>query len=258
MPDRPTSVFLSIVIPSFRESGIIAETCREILKAFDGASLSDVELIVIDDNSQDGTDAVLRELAQRDPRVRPILNTVRRGFGASLVQAFDLYQGEAVCITMADLSDSPDDLVAYYRQIKDGAECVFGSRFIKGGRVLKYPRTKLFVNRCVNSMLQLLFWIRLNDITGACKCYRRKVIDGIRPIQSKHFSITVEMPLKAIVRGYQYRIIPITWVNRRENYSNLNLRKQAPRYLFAVLCVWLEKLLVRADFRRADAPAGKP
>jgi dolichol-phosphate mannosyltransferase len=255
MPDSSPPVFFSIAVPAFRECPIIAETCSEIFKAFDEEGLHDIEILVIDDNSQDGTDVVLQKLAHREPRIRPILNTKRRGFGASLVQAFDAFQGDAICITMADLSDSPADLVSYYRLMRDGEECVFGSRFIKGGQALNYPRIKLIVNRFVNWVLQVLFWIPLNDVTGACKCYRRNVVDGVRPILSKHFSITVEMPLKAIVRGYRYRVIPITWTNRRENFSNLSLTRQSPRYLYAVLCVWLERLLVAADYRREDQPA---
>lgn len=243
-------IFLSIIIPAYRERDNLETTCCKILSAFDQAGCPDVELIVLEDCSDDGSDELLSRMSACEPRIRPLINSERLGFGASIVKAFDVYRGEAICLTMADLSDSPEDMVTYYRLLKDGAECVFGSRFIRGGQVLQYPRMKLLINRLANGLIRLFFWIRLNDITGAFKAYRREVIEGISPILSKHFSITVEMPLKAIVRGYQYSVVPITWTNRRENFSNLNLPKQAPRYLYTVLCVWLEKWLVRGDYRR--------
>lgn len=253
MPDV-SPIFLSIIIPAYRERDNLETTCHKILTAFDQADCPDVELIVLEDGSADGSDELLRRMAEREPRIRPLISSERLGFGVSIANALNVYRGEAMCLTMADLSDSPEDMITYYRLLKDGAECVFGSRFIRGGRVLQYPRMKLFINRLANGLIRFLFWIRLNDITGAFKAYRREVIDGISPLLSKHFSITVEMPLKAIVRGYRYTVVPITWTNRRENFSNLNLPKQAPRYLYTVLCIWLEKWLVRGDYRRAAEP----
>jgi len=257
MTPAPPPVFLSIVVPAYRERANLETTCREILRAFDAAALPDVEIIVVEDHSEDGSAELLAELAAAEPRIRPLINSVRLGFGLSIRKAFEVSRGEAVCLAMADLSDSPTDMVVYYRRLQAGAECVFGSRFIPGGRVFQYPRLKLLVNRLVNGFIRFLFWIPLNDVTGAFKAYRRTVLDGISPLFSKHFSITVEMPLKAIVRGYRYDIVPISWTNRRENYSNVNLQKQAPRYLYAVLCVWLEKWLVRADYCRSDPELGQ-
>ena len=85
---------------------------------------------------------------------------------------------------------------------------------------------------------------------AAFKCYRREVIDGIQPLLSAHFNLTVEMPLKAIVRGYSYKILPISWTNRTTGESKLKIKEMGSRYLFIVLYAWLERTLSRGDYRR--------
>ena len=82
---------------------------------------------------------------------------------------------------MADGSDSPDDLVAFYRKLQEGYDCVFGSRFMRGARVVDYPWPKLVMNRLANFFIRVLFWSGYNDITNAFKLYRRSVIAGLQP-----------------------------------------------------------------------------
>ncbi len=151
---------------------------------------------------------------------------------------------------MADESDDCRDVVRYWHTLNEGWECVFGSRFIKGGGVVDYPRTKLMLNRLANKLVQSVFRIPLNDTTNAFKAYRREVIAGCMPILAPHFNITVELPLKAIVRGYTWKVIPITWRNRRTGMAKLKIREMGSRYLFIVAYVWLEKYFSRGDYRR--------
>jgi dolichol-phosphate mannosyltransferase len=151
---------------------------------------------------------------------------------------------------MADASDSPDDAVTYWRLLNQGWECAFGSRFIKGSRVVDYPRVKLFVNRMANLFVRILFHIPLNDTTNAFKAYRRNVIDGCRPFLSPHFNLTVELPLKAIVRGYSWTVTPIGWQNRRFGEAKLKIKEMGSRYFFICMYVWLEKYFSRGDYRR--------
>jgi dolichol-phosphate mannosyltransferase len=158
--------------------------------------------------------------------------------------------GDAVAIVMADGSDSPEDLLKYYTKLLQGYDCVFGSRFIKGGCVVDYPRHKLLLNRMANAFIRVLFGLNFNDITNAFKCYRREVITGMQPLISPHFNLTVEMPLKALVRGYSYAVVPITWTNRAAGVSKLKIKEMGSRYLFIVLYLWLEKHLARGDYHR--------
>ena len=158
--------------------------------------------------------------------------------------------GDAVVIVMADESDDCRDVVRYWHKLNLGYDCVFGSRFSKGGGVIDYPFIKLTLNRMANLFVRLMFRIKLNDTTNAFKAYRREVIDGCRPLIAPHFNLTVELPLKAIVRGYSWTVIPITWRNRRTGVAKLKIREMGSRYFFICMYVWLEKYFSRGDYRK--------
>ena len=204
----------------------------------------------MNDNRLDRTEEILKQLAARLPALRYVNNSPPNGFGYAVRKGFESFAGDCVCVVMGDLSDSPDDILAYYREMKAGAECMFGSRFIKGSKVIDYPRHKLWLNRLANGFIKILFRLGHNDITNAFKCYRRDVIEGIQPLLSAHFNLTVEMPLKAIVRGFTFKTVPISWTNRQAGESKLKIKEMGSRYLFIVLYVWLERRLSRGDYRR--------
>lgn len=251
MGDTP---FLSIVIPAHDEADSIGDTCEEIVRRFEGEGVDDYEIVVVNDHSQDGTETVLEELCARRPIVRYVNNTGPAGYGYAVRCGLDVYRGAAVAVVMGDLSDSPDDILIYYRELKNGAECVFGSRFIPGSTVVDYPRHKMILNRLANRFIRLLFRLHHNDITNAFKAYRREVVNGIQPLLSSHFNLTVEMPLKAIVRGYRPVTVPISWTNRKAGVSKLKIKEMGSRYLFIVLYCWLEKMLARGDYYRPRSP----
>lgn len=240
---------LSIVIPAYNEEDCIESTAHLISERLERDKI-DYEILVVNDNSKDNTEAVLQKINQENPRIRYINNYYPNGFGFAVRCGLENFSGDAVAVVMADNSDSPDNIVDYYYQLQEGYDCVFGSRFIKGGKVIDYPLHKLFINRLANLFIQVLFGIKFNDTTNAFKIYRKEVIEGISPLLSHHFNLTVEMPLKAIVRGYSYTTIPITWRNRTTGVSKLKLKEMGSRYLFIVLSIWLEKYLSRGDYKR--------
>jgi len=242
--------FFSILIPAHNEEGCIAATCEAIAARFAREGIEDYEICVVNDNSQDRTEEILRDLARQIPFLRSVNNAPPNGFGFAVRKGLEMFSGECACIVMGDLSDSPDDILAYYREMKNGAECVFGSRFIKGAKVIDYPAHKLWLNRLANRFIKTLFHLDHNDITNAFKCYRREVIEGIQPLLSAHFNLTVEMPLKAITRGFTYKTLPISWTNRVSGTSKLKIKEMGSRYLFIVLYVWLERKLSRGDYQR--------
>jgi dolichol-phosphate mannosyltransferase len=243
-------IFFSIIIPVRNEEALIANTCETIIKSFAQAGAGDYEIICVNDGSKDNTEQILGQLCEKYPQIRYFNSTYPHGFGLAVRRGLADFRGEAVAVVMGDLSDSPEDILSYYRQMKQGAECVFGSRFIKGSRLINYPRPKAVLNRLGNLIIRLWFRLDYNETTNAFKCYRRKVIDGIQPLVSNHFNLTVEMPLKAIVRGYSYKIIPISWTNRKTGESKFHIREMGSRYLFVILYVLLEKLLAGNDYRR--------
>jgi dolichol-phosphate mannosyltransferase len=240
---------LSVVIPAHNEADSIRPVLRTLCRTLADASIP-YEIVVVDDHSADGTAAAVAEVSAECPAVRCVRNLNSGGFGLAVRAGLDAFSGDVVAIVMADGSDPPEDVVRCYREFAKGVDCVFGSRFLRESRVVDYPRFKLTINRLANLFIRLLFGIPLNDTTNAFKCYRRETIAGLRPIVSNHFNLTVELPLKAIVRGFSYSIIPIGWRNRTEGVSKLKLKEMGSRYLFIVLYVWLEKHLAKGDYTR--------
>lgn len=248
---------LSVVIPAHDEEGSIGATVAAITEVLNQERI-EYEIVVVDDSSVDQTAAKVAQLARGDPRIKCIRSPYRSGFGFAVKAGLEAYNGDAVAIMMADGSDSANDLVSYYRLLEAGYDCAFGSRFIAGGRTEDYPKLKLILNRIVNLGLRLAFGHGYNDTTNAFKAYRREVIDNIQPLIAHHFNLTVEMPLKAIVRGHSYAVTPISWTNRKTGVSKLHVQEMGSRYLFIVLYVFFEHHLSRGDYRRFNpaAPEG--
>jgi dolichol-phosphate mannosyltransferase len=242
---------LSVVIPAHNEQGHIVGTVTSLAKALREAGIA-FEILVVNDNSHDGTEGMLATLAAKDPCVRYINNDPPNGFGFAVRRGLAEFRGDAVAIVMADGSDDPADVVKFYRKLEEGYDCVFGSRFMRGGCVIDYPAHKFVLNRLANLLIRVLFWLRYNDVTNAFKLYRRRAIAGIQPILSHHFNLTVELPLKCIIRGYSFAVVPNSWRNRKEGISKLNIGEMGSRYMFIILYCLFEKLLSRGDYRRGN------
>ncbi len=240
---------LSIIIPGRDEAENLPACISEIIDELIKNKILH-EVLVIDDGSTDNTHEVVTSMIKKYPSIRYVRNEDRNGFGRAVRLGIQKYTGDAVAIMMADRSDSPQDLVMYWKTLQEGYECVLGSRFIKGSRVYNYPKLKLLANRIVNTIIRYAFRIETNDITNAFKMYSREVIDGCKPLISPHFNLTVEIPLKAIVRGYTWKVIPISWKNREKGIAKLKLREMGSRYFFIIAYLWLEKYFSRGDYRR--------
>ena len=245
----PPLSLLSVVIPARDEAGCISATVQHLHLELNLQKVPH-EIIVVDDGSTDKTWPILQELTGRIPMLHPVRNEGLHGFGRAIIKGLDAMSGDCAVIMMADESDDCRDVVRYWQLLNEGWECVFGSRFIKGGGVIDYPWFKLRLNRLANLFIRLAFKTRLNDTTNAFKAYRKTVLDGCRPFLSPHFNLTVELPLKSMVRGYSWTVIPITWRNRRTGQAKLKIKEMGSRYFFIVAYLWLEKYFSRGDYRK--------
>lgn len=241
---------LSIVMPAYNEEESIIETIDQIEEAFSKVAI-DHEIFIVNDNSKDNTLQVLEELSQKYPSVKYETNHGPNGFGYAVRYGLDRFSGDCVAVMMADLSDSPYDLIRYYTTMLEGNyDCVFGSRFIKGGKVIDYPFVKKVINRIANSIIRIVMGIKYNDTTNAFKLYKKEVIEGVKPILSPHFNLTIELPLKAIIRGYSYTVVPNSWTNRKYGVSKLKIKEMGSRYFFILVYCFVEKYFSRGDFKR--------
>ena len=241
-----------MVIPARNEAGSLAATLNAAATALERAGI-DHEILVVDDSSTDATVATVEAVAAKRPQVRCLRSPNPRGFGYAVRAGIAQFSGDAVVVMMADGSDDPEDLVRYHDVLAEGYDCAFGSRFVSGSRVHGYPPLKLILNRLANWTIRVLFRHGYNDTTNAFKAYRREVIETVQPLLSAHFNLTVELPLKAIVRGHSFKTIPIGWRDRSAGVSKLAIQEMGSRYLFIVLYVFLEHHLSRGDYRRTSA-----
>lgn len=240
---------LTVLIPAHNEEGAIEKTVRDIYAALKQNNIEH-EILVVNDNSKDSTLAILDRLCKEISTLRYVSNSGPNGYGLAVRCGLSNMHGDAVCITMGDGSDDPKDIVSYYDKLKEGYDCIFGSRFIKGSKLVDYPIHKLILNRFGNYFIKFLLGINHNDITNGFKCYKKEVIAGVQPLFSNHFNLTVELPLKAIARGYNFTTIPIKWTNRDTGASKFRIKEMGSRYLFIILYIFLEKHLSRGDYSR--------
>ena len=240
---------LSVIIPAHNEAENLRTCVMGIEKILEENKI-EREIIVVNDNSTDNTNQILENLCQQFKCLRVIKNKGKCGFGRAVRLGLQEFSGDAVVIMMADLSDSPHDLVRYWSKLQEGYECIFGSRFISGSKTVDYPKAKLLANRIVNTAIRYAFKIPCNDITNAFKIYRRDVVEGCRPFISPHFNLTVEIPLKAIIRGYSWEVIPISWKNRTKGVAKLKLKEMGSRYFFIIAYLWLEKYFSQGDYKK--------
>jgi dolichol-phosphate mannosyltransferase len=233
---------LSIIIPIRNEEYSVKKIIDQLENNLGKLSF---EIIFINDFSTDNTEKVTQELIKNRPQFS-LYKNIRKGLGGAITQGINNSSGEAVCIMMSDLSDSIDDLQKYYNIIKtEDIDAVFGSRFIRGSKVVDYPKKKLILNRIFNVITKILFISSYNDFTNAFKIYKRKALLKTFPLVSESFNIFLELPLKIISRKMKYKIIPISWTNRKEGVSKFDIKELRAKYLFTLIYCLLEKLLLK-------------
>lgn len=240
---------LSVVIPVHNEEAVIQRVTDELIRTLSGERIAH-EVVLVDDNSTDSSGKLLDEMASRCEQIRVVHARPPKGFGRAISLGLGHAAGECVVIYMGDGSDHPHDVLRYYEKLQEGYDCVFGSRFIKGAQVAGYPRLKLLLNRMGNLFIQALFMIGYNDVSNAFKGYKSAVIRQVEPLVSQYFNITVELPLKAIIRGFSYAVIPIRWNGRQSGVSKYRIRELSRKYFFSILYVWLEKMLLKEEIRQ--------
>jgi dolichol-phosphate mannosyltransferase len=241
---------LSVVIPAYNEEDCIRDTLQKLYNTLLFANIEH-EILVINDNSKDNTLNMLIEAIEQIPTLRYITNEGPNGFGYAVRKGLMNFTGDCVSVFMADMSDDPKDLVTFYRFMEnERCDAVFGTRWSDGGKVYGYPKHKLWINRLANNLIRILFRIKYNDTTNAFKLYKRTTIEGLQPLLSPHFNFTVELPLKVVIRGYSYKVLPNSWRNRKSGKSKLKIREMGTRYFFILLYCLIEKYFSKGDFKK--------
>ena len=231
---------LSIIIPARNEDNNILKTVNCLINVIKNKFR--YEIIIIDDFSSDNT--YYKVISAKKKNVS-IYRNKEKGIGGAINLGILKSRMKYLCFVMADLSDSPKDLIKYYSIIQNSDfDAIFGSRFIKNSSVKNYPKFKLFLNRCANIFIKILLFSNYNDFTNAFKIYKKDTINQIKPFNSKSFEIFLEIPLKFICKKFKYKIIPISWTDRNQGTSNFKINELSFKYIKTFLGIFLYKFKI--------------
>tara|TARA_Y100000591_G_scaffold184155_1_gene159042 strand:+ start:823 stop:1542 length:720 start_codon:yes stop_codon:yes gene_type:complete len=233
---------LSIIIPVYNEGKNLEKTVNNLRKI--KKNIKKFNLIFIDDFSTDNTLNILNKLSKKYSFIK-IHKNKKKGLGSAIEEGIKRSNFNYVAVFMADSSDSINDLNRYYKTISTKKyDAILGSRFIKDSKIKDYPFFKYFLNRIFNNFVKLIFFSDYNDFTNAFKIYKKSVLKELLPIVSENFNVFLEIPLKIISRKYTYKIIPISWQNRKVGKSNFKIKELSSMYIFTLIYCVIEKILL--------------
>ena len=211
-----------VIVPTYNERENIGRLVTE-LRALPG----EVHVLVVDDNSTDGTGALADEAASRDPAVFVLHRPSKLGLGTAYKAGFDFglaHDYEYLCTMDADFSHSPSSLPALLDLAASGADLVVGSRYVPGGQVVGWPRLRKLISHAANWSAHVFLGVATHDCTAGFRCYRRRVLETIDldAIFSTGYSFLIEMAFLCQQAGFRIAETPITFVNRTEGDSKIS------------------------------------
>jgi len=233
---------LSIIVPVYNENKNIIRTINNlnIIKS----KIDKLEIIFIDDFSTDNSLNLLKKYSKRYAHVKCYKNK-KKGLGSVLETGVKKAGNKFIAIFMCDSSDSVYDLLRYYKTIcTNKYDAILGSRFMKKSKIKNYPIFKFLLNRLFNNFVKLIFLSNYNDFTNAFKMYKKSVLIELLPIISENFNVFLEIPLKIISRKYSYKVISISWENRKVGKSNFRIKELSSMYFFTLIYCLIEKILL--------------
>ena len=237
---------LSILIPVRNEEINVNIISTEIINKIDHLNY---QIVFINDYSDDNTEIELTKLTSLNSKI-VYYNNQKKGLGGAIDLGIQKSSGEYICVMMSDSSDTVEDLNTYYNLITlNHLDAVFGSRFIKGGKTVDYPLFKMILNRAGNLLAKFLIWSDLNDFTNGFKIYRKDTLLQLYPLVSESFNIFFELPLKTIIRGFKYKIIPISYYNRTVGEAKFKIDELGSKYFFTLMYCFLEKILLNTKVK---------
>ena len=225
---------LTILIPCHNEEYSIATTVENIASLMLTEKINH-EILCVDNSSTDKTASVINQLQNRYENIRYTKTPPIPGYGVAVRWGLEEYKGKYVVIVMADGSENPMDILKFYKKIDEGFDCIFGTRFSGNGTINNYPWFKLLLNRWGNKLIALATSSQFNDFTNGFKCYRRELIDKIKPLYSEKFNLTIEMSINAVLENSKIIQIPNDWKDRDVGHSKFNILKQSWLYCLTII-----------------------
>jgi glycosyltransferase involved in cell wall biosynthesis len=230
-------LLISVVVPVYQEAANIVPFLRDL----EAAVHEPHETLIVYDFPEDNTLPAVHAMEPPCPSVRLVHNTLGKGVLNALKAGFKASVGDVVIVMMADRSDEPGDVERMARLIREGADVVAGSRYVRGGRQEGGPFVKRTLSRLAGVSLHYLAGLPIRDATNNFRAYSRRVIDEIPVEGEASFALALELTLKAHWRGWRVAEVPTTWHDRTAGQSRFRLFAWLPHYLR-----WYLKALRRA------------
>ena len=210
-----------VIVPTYNER----ENVESIIERTLG-SVPDANVLIVDDGSPDGTGKIANELAATDTRIHVLHRTAKAGLGAAYIAGFGwgLERDYDVLVEMdADGSHAPEQLPLLLGAL-GGADLVLGSRWVSGGTVVNWPKSRELISRSGNLYTRVALGISLRDATGGYRAYRRAVLEGIdyRDVASQGYCFQVDLAWRASRAGFRVVEVPITFADRERGESKMS------------------------------------
>ncbi|MFK4147334.1 polyprenol monophosphomannose synthase [Streptomyces sp. NPDC004065] len=210
-----------VIIPTYNEAENVKAIVGRVRKA-----VPEAHVLVADDNSPDGTGKLADELAAEDEQVHVLHRKGKEGLGAAYLAGFrwGLDNGYGVLVEMdADGSHQPEELPRLLTALK-GADLVLGSRWVPGGRVVNWPKSREFLSRGGSTYSRLMLDVPIRDVTGGYRAFRRETLEGLglEHVASQGYCFQVDLARRAIRAGYHVVEVPITFVERELGDSKMS------------------------------------
>lgn len=239
-----------VIIPTYNES----ENMRGIVEMVLQQSPA-IDLLIVDDNSPDGTGDIVEEMSRKQPRLHLMRRAGKLGLGTAYIAGFKwgLTRGYDYLMEMdADFSHDPNELPNFLKKIEE-ADLVLGSRYCNGIRVINWPLSRLVLSKGAAWYVRLITGLPVTDPTGGFKCFRREVLEAIEldKVRSNGYAFQVEMTYKAWMKGFRVAETPITFVDRYAGQSKMSGKIVRE----ALWMVWL--LAFSHGFRRAPSKSAR-
>ncbi|MGH3156484.1 MAG: polyprenol monophosphomannose synthase [Streptosporangiaceae bacterium] len=212
---------VAVVVPTYNELENLESVVSRVRDAVPGA-----DLLIVDDNSPDGTGELADKLAARDPRLHVMHRAGKSGLGAAYIAGFTwaLERDYGAIVEMdADGSHQPEDLPKLLAAL-DRADLVVGSRWIPGGKIVNWPRNREILSRGANIYIRLMLGIKVRDATGGFRAYRSSTLSGIAldQVVSQGYCFQVDLTLRTLAEGLKVTEVPITFVEREHGASKMS------------------------------------
>lgn len=231
---------LTIVIPARNEEDSLPRTIKGLMEHIK----PEHDILVVDDYSIDHTPSIAREFEKRYRNIRLVKNDAQPGFTNAIKKGFSIVKEGAVALVMADCCDDPHTINRMYEKINEGYDVVCGSRYMEGGK-REGRLIQGFFSRFVNSVLYHLFGIPTHDSSNAFKMYRKNVLEAIN-IEEASFASSLEMTVKAFIKGFKITEVPTKWKKRESGTSKFRMSSVAKNYIY-----WFFWLIFKSRRRKA-------